>query len=100
MPDGAGIEIEESEQDFADDAAADGPEAIAPTADVTLTFQTIHAGTATTVGTMTISSGMTTGSYTVASGFTLPAGDRLRLYAPAGVNTHIAGAFGTIYATR
>ena len=73
---------------------------IAPTADVTLTFQTIHAGTATTVGTMTISSGMTTGSYTVASGFTLPAGDRLRLYAPAGVNTHIAGAFGTIYATR
>jgi hypothetical protein len=73
---------------------------VAPGATVTLTFQTIHAGTPTTVGTLTIASSATTGSYSMFPGFTLPAGDRLRCYAPAAVDTTIAGLFGTIVGTR
>jgi len=73
---------------------------VAPGATVTLTFQTIHAGTATTVGTMTIATSATTGSYSVSPGFTVPAGDRLRCYAPAAVDTTIVGLFGTIVGTR
>jgi len=72
---------------------------VAPLANVTLTFQTIHAGTPTTVGTMTIAASATTGSYTVASPFTVPIGDRLRCYAPSSVDTTIAGVFGTIVGT-
>lgn len=72
---------------------------VAPGGTVTLTFQTIHAGTPTTVGTMTIASSATTGSYSVSSGFTVPAGDRLRCYAPSGVDTTIAGVFGTLVGT-
>jgi hypothetical protein len=70
----------------------------APGGAVTLTFQTIHAGTPTTVGTMTIAAGATTGTYLVSSGsgFTVPKGDRLRCYAPSGVDTTIAGLFGTL----
>jgi hypothetical protein len=71
----------------------------APGATVTLTFQTIHAGSATTVGTMVIHTSATTGAYSVTSGFTVPAGDRLRCYAPSGVDTTIAGVFGTIIGT-
>ena len=73
---------------------------VAPGATVTLTFQTIHAGTPTTVGTMTIATSATTGSYSVSPGFTVPAGDRLRCYAPAAVDTTIVGLFGTIVGTR
>lgn len=73
---------------------------IAPSANVTLTIQTIHAGTPTTVGTLTIPSGMTSGSYTVSAGFIVPPGDRIRMYAPSGVDTTIAGLFGTIIATK
>jgi hypothetical protein len=73
---------------------------VAPVATVTLTFQTIHAGTPTTVGTMTIAGSATTGSYSVASAFTVPAGDRFRCYAPAAVDTTIAGVFGTIVGSR
>jgi hypothetical protein len=73
---------------------------VAPGATVTITFQTIHSGTPTTVGTLTINSSATTGSYSVSPGFTLPAGDRLRAYAPSAVDTTIAGLFGTIVATR
>jgi hypothetical protein len=73
---------------------------VAPTADVTLTFQTISAGTPTTVGTMTILSGQTTGSYSVASQVNVPAGDRFRCYAPLGVDATIVGVFGTIVGTR
>jgi hypothetical protein len=72
---------------------------IAPGATVTLTFQTIHAGTATTVGTMVIATSSKTGAYSVTSGFTVPAGDRLRCYAPSGVDATIAGLFGTIIGT-
>jgi hypothetical protein len=73
---------------------------VAPGATVTLTFQTIHAGTPTTVGTMTIASSATTGSYSVSAGFTIPAGDRLRCYAPASVDPAIVGVFGTIVGSR
>ena len=72
---------------------------VAPVATVTLTFQTIHAGTPTTVGTMTIAGGATTGAYSVSSGFTVPKGDRLRCYALSTVDTTIAGLFGTIIGT-
>ena len=72
----------------------------APGSNVTLTYQTIHAGTPTTVGTLTIANGATTGSFTLASPLTVPAGDRLRLYAPAAVDTAIAGLYGTIAGTR
>jgi hypothetical protein len=73
---------------------------VAPAATVTLHFQTIHAGTPTAVGTLTINSAATTGTYSVSAGFTLPAGDRLRCYAIAAVDTTIAGVFGTIAGTR
>jgi hypothetical protein len=73
---------------------------IAPIIDVHLTFQTIHAGTPTTVGTLNILAGATTGGFTVAAGFTVPAGDRLRCYAPIGVDDTIVGLFGTIVGTR
>lgn len=73
---------------------------IAPSANVTLTFQTIHAGVATTVGTLSIVSTSTTGSYSVAGGFTLPSGDRLRCYAPSAVDSTISGFFGTIVGSR
>jgi hypothetical protein len=73
---------------------------IAPAADVHLTFQTIHSGAPTTRGTLDILAGNTTGGFTVASGFTVPAGDRLRCYAPAAVDQTIVGLFGTIVGTR
>jgi hypothetical protein len=72
---------------------------VAPVATVTLTFQTIHAGTPTTVGTLTIAGSATTGNYAT-TGFLLPAGDRLRLYAPAAVDTTITGLYGTIAGSR
>lgn len=72
----------------------------APAADVTLTLQQIHAGAATAIGTMTIAAGQTAGSYAFASAVTVPAGDRLRLYAASGVDSTIAGLFGCIAGTR
>jgi hypothetical protein len=73
---------------------------VAPVTAVTLTFQTIHAGVATTVGTLTVAGGSTTGAFNVASGFTLPPGDRIRCYAPVGVDTTLTGLFGTIVASQ
>jgi hypothetical protein len=72
----------------------------APGSDVTLTFQTIHAGTATTAGTLSIANGQTAGSFSLSGPITVPAGDRLRLYAPSGVDTTITGLFGTLAGTR
>lgn len=72
---------------------------IAPTADVTLTIQSIHAGVPTTRGTLTFSSGSTTGTFT-SSAFTLVEGDQIRMYAPAGVNSVMAGLSGTISGTQ
>ena len=73
---------------------------VAPSTDVHLTFQTIHAGVPTTVGTLDILTGATTGGFTVAAGFTVPTGDRLRCYAPAGVDSILVGLFATIVGTR
>jgi hypothetical protein len=73
---------------------------IAPASDVHLTFQTIHLGTPTTVGTLDILAGATTGGFTVAAGFTVPVGDRLRCYAPAAVDGTITGLFATIVGIR
>jgi hypothetical protein len=73
---------------------------VAPGADVTLTFQSVTpAGTATTVGTLTITSGQKTGSYSCAA-FTVARGNRLRLYAPLSVDAAIVGLFGTIVGAR
>jgi hypothetical protein len=73
---------------------------VAPVSTVTLTFQTITGATPTTVGTLTITGGSTTGTFSLASPLTVPAGDRLRLYAPAAVDTTISGLFGTLVGTR
>jgi hypothetical protein len=74
---------------------------VAPAADVTLTFQTISGGIPTTIGTLTILTGATTGTLdTSATPFTVPQGDRLRLYADAAVDTTIAGVFGTVMGKR
>lgn len=72
---------------------------VAPGANVTLTFETIHAGSATTLGTLTIAGSATSGTYST-NAVTIPAGDRLRLYAPSSVDASIVGLFGTIAGTR
>lgn len=66
------------------------------------TLQSIHAGTPTTRGFMTIAGGALAGSYSVSAGFTVPAGDRLRLSAPGFIvlEATLAGVFGTITGTR
>lgn len=72
---------------------------VAPLSNVTLTLQHIVSGTPTTIGTITIAASSTTGSFST-SGATINAGDRLRLYAPAGVDTTISGIFGTLVGQR
>ncbi|HEV2100667.1 MAG TPA: hypothetical protein VGR45_17310 [Stellaceae bacterium] len=74
---------------------------VAPGSTATFTFQTISGGTPTTVGTLTIAGSATTGSYST-SGLPVlvPAGDRLRLYAPGAVDAAITGLFGTIMGSR
>jgi hypothetical protein len=74
---------------------------VAPAGSVTLNFQTIHAGTPTAVGTLTIAGSALTGSLSTSGvPIAVPAGDRLRLYAGSGVDGTIAGVFGTIAGTR
>lgn len=72
----------------------------APSTDVTLTFQSITAGVPTTVGTLVIPSGMTTGTLSLPFPVVLPVNSRLRLYAPADVDTNIVGVYGTVVGTR
>ena len=73
---------------------------VAPGTDVTFTLQVINnAGSATSVGIMKILAGQLTGSYTCAA-FTLGTGDRLRMYAPVGVDSTISGLYGTIVGAR
>ncbi len=72
---------------------------VAPATNVTCTFQMIHNGSPTTVGTLPIAAGTTTGSYVWLSKVTVPAGDRLRLYAAGAVDPVIAGLYGTIFGT-
>lgn len=73
---------------------------VAPVAAVTLTLQQIHNGVATAIGSLGIGPGQTYGAFTLATAVTIPAGDRLRLYAPSNVDTTVAGIFGTIVGTR
>lgn len=74
---------------------------IAPTVDVVLVFQSIHAGTPSSVGTLTILAGQTVGTFsTSGQPIILPLGDRLRLYAASSVDTNITGAFATMMGTR
>ncbi len=75
---------------------------VAPVADVTMTFQKIHLGTPTLAGTLVIASGTTVGTLTTSGGlaFTVPVGDRLRLFADGAVDTTIAGVFGTVMGKR
>jgi hypothetical protein len=68
---------------------------VAPNATVTITFQKIHLGAPTTIGTMMIGSGSTTGSLS-SSAITIPAGDRVRAYASSSVDSTIAGVFGKL----
>lgn len=66
------------------------------------TLQSIHAGTPTARGFLTIAGGALAGSYSVPAGFTVPAGDRLRLSASSSIilDSTLAGVFGTIVGTR
>lgn len=73
---------------------------IAPGAAVTLTLQQIHAGAATALGSVNFAAGAMTGTFTLLTQQTIPAGDRLRLYAPASVDMTMAGLAGTIAGTR
>jgi hypothetical protein len=73
---------------------------VAPVANVTFTLQKIHAGSATTLGTLTIPASATTGTYSFASPVTIPAGDCMRAYAPPTVDTTIAGISAVIVGTR
>lgn len=73
---------------------------VAPTVTATLTLQKISGGTPTTIGTVVFSGGGTVGTYNVASTQVFNVGDRMRLYAPASVDTTIAGAYGTIVGSQ
>lgn len=73
---------------------------VAPGAAVTLTLQQIHAGTATTLGAVNFAAGALSGTFSFLTQTTVPAGDRLRLYAPSSVDTTMAGLAGTIAGTR
>src|SRR5208282_373683 len=48
---------------------------VAPVATAALTLQTIHSGTPTTVGTITIPAGLKVGSFSVATALSIPVGD-------------------------
>lgn len=68
---------------------------VAPLVDTTLTLQSISGGVATTRGTLFIPASSLAGTWTN-SAFTVPVGDRVRLYAPPNVDQKISGLFGTI----
>lgn len=73
---------------------------IAPAVTATLTLQKISGGTATTIGTVVFAGGGTAGTYNVPTSQVFNVGDRMRLYAPASVDTTISGAYGTIVGSQ
>jgi len=73
---------------------------VPPIGTVTLTIQHVSATTYYNIGTLTIPGGYNVGFYTVPGPVTIPAGDRLRLFAPPSVDGTMSGLYGTITGSR
>jgi hypothetical protein len=73
---------------------------VAPVGAVSLTLQQLSNGSATTLGTIDFAAGATTATFSFVAQVVIPAGESLRLYAPAGVDGTMSGFSATIVGTR
>jgi hypothetical protein len=72
---------------------------VPPARTATLYLQWISGAAATVIATLVIPAGMLSGSWSTNGAVTIPRGDRLRMMAPADIDTGMIGLAGTIIGT-